>query len=219
MNDNTKAIISTAYLPPIDYFRVIKRFQEWEIEQFENYQKQSYRSRCHIYSANGLLPLIIPVDRSCGLSLPIKEIRIDNSKEWQKQHWRAIVSAYNSTPYFEYFKDDLEPFYSKRFNFLFDFNTQLLRQLMDILGIKQEIKFTGSFRNEFSDCREYDYCDFRNTIHPKRDLTQNQKELILTPVCENGNNRYHQLFSEKFGFIDNLSIIDLIFNEGVGFRI
>ncbi|MHC1780720.1 MAG: WbqC family protein [Bacteroidales bacterium] len=214
MSDNFKAIVSTAYLPPLDYFRVIRRFPLWEIEQFENYQKQSYRSRCHIYSANGLLPLIIPVDRSSGLSVPVKEIRIDNSKEWQKQHWRAIVSAYNSTPYFEHYSDDLEPFYTKRFNFLFDFNTELLRQLMSMLGIRHEIKFTNSFRHDFSDCTGPNYCDFRNTIHPKRILSQNQKELISTPADLKGYNSYHQLFSEKFGFIDGLSIIDLLFNEG-----
>ncbi len=222
MNNCVKAIISTAYLPPIDYFRVIKRFPEWEIEQFENYQKQSYRSRCHIYSANGLLPLVIPVDRSDGLSIPVREIRIDNSKEWQKQHWRAIVSAYNSTPYFEYFKDEFEPFYTKRFEYLFDFNTQLLRQIMAIMNINQEVAFTSRFRREYPDC---DSCgnlthfDFRNTIHPKRDLTPKQKELISIPANNKSNNRYHQLFSDKFGFIDGLSIIDLIFNEGNSFKI
>ena len=219
MSNNLKVIISTAYLPPIDYFRVIKRFPEWEIEQFENYQKQSYRSRCHIYSANGLLPLIIPVDRSFSLSLPVREIRIDNSKPWQKQHWRAIVSAYNSTPYFEYFKDELEPFYTKRFTFLFDFNTELLRQLMDMLGIRQEIKFTSGFLHEYGGNSDPLCYDFRNSIHPKRILSQNQKELISTSAGHSGHNSYHQLFSEKFGFIDGLSIIDLIFNEGVRIKI
>ncbi len=202
MSDNLKAIVSTAYLPPIDYFRVIRRFPHWEIEQFENYQKQSYRSRCHIYSANGLLPLIIPVDRSCSLSIPVKEIRIDNTKTWQKQHWRAIVSAYNSTPYFEYFKDELEPFYTKRFTFLFDFNTELLRKLMDMLGIRQEIKFTSGFRHDYGGEGGELLCyDFRNAIHPKR-------------ISRKSDSRYHQIFSEKFGFIDDLSIIDLLFNEG-----
>ena len=220
MSNSIKAIISTEYLPPIDYFRVIKRFPEWEIEQFENYQKQSYRSRCHIYSANGLLPLIIPVDRSSGLSIPVREIKIDNSKDWQKQHWRAIVSAYNSTPFFEYFRDDFEPFYNKNFNFLFDYNTQFLRLLMDLLNIRQEIKFTSEFRHDYGgDSSDLLCYDFRNTIHPKRKLTQNQKELISNPADQNGHNSYHQLFSEKFGFIDGLSVIDLIFNEGVSAKI
>ena len=105
--------LSTAYLPPVAYVKVISGSSATFIEKFENYQKQSYRNRCYIYSANGPLPLIIPIVRG-GDDRKIDTIRIDYSKEWQKQHWRAIFSAYNTSPFFDYYKDDIYPFYWRR---------------------------------------------------------------------------------------------------------
>lgn len=196
---NVNVILSTAYLPPIDYFRVIKENPGWQLEQHENYIKQSYRNRCHIYSANGLLPLQIPVSRKEGSSAPVRRISIDNSENWQVKHWRAIVSAYNSTPFFEYYKEDFIPFYFERYDSLFDFNTSLLKLLLELTGLDQNILLTGSFSNYESDS------DYRTFIHPKK----------RSPVPENKEKgRYHQVFAHKYGFIPNLSLIDLLFNEG-----
>ncbi len=199
MSNLNNIILSCAYLPPIDYFRAIKISEQWRLEQCENYQKQSYRSRCHIYSANGLLPLYIPIERDKGLSLPIREIKIDNSNNWQIQHWRALVSAYRSSPFFDYYKDDFSPFYNNKYESLFEFNVALFSLILELLELPKEIEFT----------EEYEIitgtCDFRDKIHPK-------KESPFKPENEKG--KYHQVFAHKHNFIPNLSIVDLLFNEG-----
>ncbi|PKO96358.1 MAG: hypothetical protein CVU12_05325 [Bacteroidetes bacterium HGW-Bacteroidetes-7] len=199
MNKIHMALLTTAYLPPVDYFRVIARADKWEIEQWEKYQKQSYRSRCHILSANGPLSLSIPVDRSGGHSVPIKSIKVDNSVNWQKTHWGAIVSAYQSSPFFEYYKEDFRPFYENRADTLFEFNTALTKLILDSLGLPSDISFTEFFNAE----KTVD--DFRFSIHPKQ----------KTPFVDaNKKGRYHQVFAHKFDFKENLSAIDLLFNEG-----
>lgn len=190
--------LSSAYLPPIDYVRVVSQSENTFIESCENYQKQSYRNRCHIYSANGLLPLIIPVLREDNHSVKISEIKIDYSKEWQKQHWRAIVSAYKSSPFFDYYQDDIIPFYQEKENSLFDFNYKLLKTLLDLIGVDYLLDITKSFNQDYKEC------DYRELIHPKRPSIFNTNE----------NGRYRQVFTHKHGFIPNLSIIDLLFNEG-----
>jgi len=198
------ALLSTAYLPPIDYFRVINSFSEWKIEQWENYQKQSYRSRCHIYSANGPLSLHIPIMRTEGFSIPVNEIKVDNTKRWQSQHWRSIVSAYRSSAYFEHYQQDLLPFYTDEFEHLFDFNTRLTKCLLELMNIPAKTDLTDEFLKE-SDLKSDIIGDFRETIHPKR----------VSPFAMlNENGRYHQVFAHKFGFFANLSVIDLLFNEG-----
>ena len=174
-------VLSTAYLPPIDYFSYILSPSLCCIEQFENYQKQSYRSRCHIYSANGLLSLVIPVMRDNGHSIPVRDVKIDYSRRWQQQHWMAIISAYRMSPFFEYY--------------LFDFNLKLTNMLLNLVGINRELSLTGSYS-------KYEV-DLREAIHPKRP----------SPL-QNKNGQYHQVFAHKYGFLTNLSIIDLLFNEG-----
>lgn len=193
------SVLTTAYLPPVEYFGVIKNDPEWKLEQFGSYAKQSYRNRCHIYGANGLLPLYIPVCRAKGYSREIREVKIDNSDNWQIKHWRAIVSAYNSSPFFDYYKDDLQGFYLQKHDYLFEFNTSILKVLLELIGLPSEIRFTNSFNS-------YENGDFRELIHPKK------KKPLIDTKKEKG--RYHQVFALKSGFIPNLSVIDLLFNEG-----
>ena len=199
MSNINNIILSCAYLPPIDYFRAIKNSKQWKVEQWENYQKQSYRSRCHIYSANGLLPLYIPIERDRGLSIPIREIKIDNSKEWQIHHWRALVSAYRSSPFFDYYKDDLYIFYTNKYEYLFEYNIALLSCILELIGFPEHIEFTLNYKVET------ELCDYRNEIHPKK---------VSPFVSENKKGKYHQVFAHKHGYISNLSIVDLLFNEG-----
>lgn len=173
------------------------------IEQCERFQKQSYRSRCHIYSASGLLALTIPVSRADGHYLPIREMRIDYSGKWQQEHWRAIVSAYRTSPFFEYYEEDFAPFYHKRYEFLFDFNSELLVMILNLMGVKCNVDFTQEFIHEY-DANET--LDLREQIHPKRNpFTHHSKK-------ESG--QYFQVFAHKLGFIPNLSSADLLFNEG-----
>lgn len=188
--------LSTAYLPPVAYVKVISDSSTTFIEKFENYQKQSYRNRCYIYSANGPLPLIIPIVRG-GDDRKIDRIKIDYSKEWQKQHWRAIFSAYNTSPFFDYYKDDIYTYYCNEEPYLLDFNTNLLNTILELVGLDTRPGFTTEFR----DCVEG--VDLRDAIHPKRD-----------EETKNKYGQYHQVFAHKYGFLPNLSIVDLLFNEG-----
>ena len=206
---NDYALLSTAYLPPVDYFRVMRTHGGFVIESHENYQKQSYRNRCCIYSANGVMPLVIPIVRSGGKQL-ITEVRIDYTKEWQKQHWGAIYSAYKSTPFFDYYQNDIYPFYSSvKEESLFELNNKLFSIILDILNFSSTINCTSDYKEESPN-------DFRNSIHPKREspITPNSRLSVNITDTDRNPHKYHQLFSHKYGFAANLSIIDLLFNEG-----
>ena len=122
------AYLSTAYLPPISYFSKLYHYNQIGIEIYSNYTKQTYRNRCNIIGANGIMPLSIPIIKPLQSKCPDKDIRISDHDNWQHLHWNAIVSAYGSTPFFEYYQDDLLPFYKKNLKgyFLLDFNSELL---------------------------------------------------------------------------------------------
>lgn len=191
-------ILSTAYLPPVQYFATIAKHKSFFIEKQENYSKQSYRNRCTIGSANGPLDLVIPVKKSKTIKIPITDVQIDNDYKWQILHWRAIVSAYKNSPFFEYYEHEFLPFYRNSFENLFDFNLQLIEKALEITGIEIKPGFTDYFTLGY----EENFIDERYSIHPKK-----QSDFRLV-------NEYTQVFSTKFGFLPNLSIIDLIFNTG-----
>jgi hypothetical protein len=141
---------------------------------------------------------VIPIERRDGISVPIREVKIDYSKNWQINHWRAIVSAYRSSPYFDYYQDDFAPFYNNRYERLFDFNSKLTSLLLDLTGASSAIMLTDRWEESHGES------DYRFNIHPKRESPCSVKE----------KGRYHQVFAQKQGFIANLSVIDLLFNEG-----
>jgi len=188
-------ILSTAYLPPVAYFKRIKEADSVYIEKHEHYLKQSYRNRCNVFGANGVLSLSIPVINAHDKEI-ITDTKISYAEKWQQQHWRTIESAYRNSPYFIYYADALKPFYQKKYTFLFDFNMELFQLLINNIKLNAEIKFTETF--DKSNSLE----DFRYSIHPKNEI-----------VALNFKT-YPQLFSEKFPFVPNLSCIDLLFNAG-----
>ena len=192
-------ILSTSYLPPIEYFASIINSKEVIIEKKESYKKQTYRNRCEIYGSNGKINLIIPIIKINGHNTKTEDIRILHKYNWQKNHWRAIESAYNSSPFFLYYKDDLIKFFTEKYESLIDFNYDLLMVLFEILGINIKVKFTKEFIKYYDE----NYIDKRNIISPK--YNNNNSENFPA---------YTQVFDTKHGFIPNLSIIDLIFNEG-----
>ncbi len=194
--------LSTAYLAPIQYFSKLVDSEDVFIEACENYVKQSYRNRCTIVSANGIIPLSIPVGHSSKEKTKTKDIRIAEHGNWQHMHWNAIISAYNSTPFFEYYQDDFYPFYHNKFEFLFDFNEQLRDLLFRLLGIDCSIKYTEDYKLDF-DSGDTNY---RDTMSPKIDWRETDS--IFLPQ------KYYQVFEGKFGFVENVSIIDLLFNMG-----
>ncbi|MBQ7735172.1 MAG: WbqC family protein [Bacteroidales bacterium] len=188
-------VVSTAYLPTIEYFAFIAKSEVFFMEDAETYQKQSYRNRAYIMTAGGVQTLILPTrhetQRSC-----IRDVRIDYKCPWQLKHWRAIESAYSGTPYFLYFRDFIYPFFEKKYEFLFDYNLELTEVLLQLFKIKKVPAFTETFEKEY-----HERLDLRNLIHPKKEPL-----LQKTP--------YHQVFDDRFPFIGNLSVIDLLFNAG-----
>lgn len=172
------------------------------LEQFDNYIKQSYRNRCRICGANGALNLSIPVKRLRGTKTLFKDIRIDYDMSWQKVHWRSLVAAYACSPFFEYFMDDLVGFYENKFEYLVDLNRALLEKTLYCMGVDIPMRMSDKF--EAISGKE----DPRQFIHPKLDTRVADPAFTALP--------YHQVFEEKHGFQSNLSILDLLFNEGPG---
>lgn len=198
-----RSLLSSAYWPNLHYLYYVLHSETVCIEQFENYQKQSFRNRTQILSANGILDLSIPVTKSHSKELS-KDIRISYQENWQQKHWRAIISAYKNSPYFEHFENEIAHFYSEKFDLLLDFNQQQLELLLKMLRVKKN--FTRSEQYE----KEPDsFLDLREKIHPKIDFKTDK----LT--SETLSKRYYQTFEAKFEFVPNLSILDLLFNKGL----
>ncbi len=188
---NNPLLLPTAYFGPISYYAILLQHPNCHIELHEHFIKQSIRNRCDIYGANGRLQLTIPKERKRSNKTIIKKILISYKQNWQKQHWNAIISSYNSSPYFKYYKDEFLPFFEKKEMFLIDFNQKLQTVILNILEKKEKIKTTTTYlhQGDFTDLRNHKW-DFK------------QKEV------------YNQVFMEKHGFIANLSILDLLFNLG-----
>lgn len=189
--------LSTAYLAPVQYYCKLFSFESTVIEKAENYQKQTYRNRCLIATANGIQALSIPIEKPKTEKCLTKDIRISNHGEWRHLHWNAIVSGYGMSPFFEYYQDDFAPFYEQKFEFLFDFNKQLTQMICNLLDIQPAISYSSDYATSVIN-------DFRENIRPKHpgiDRTFSPKP-------------YYQVFQQKYGFIPNLSIIDLLFNMG-----
>ncbi len=192
-------LLSTAYLPPIQYFTKMLGEEVVFLEQHEHYQKQTYRNRCVVCAASGPTVLTIPVVKLSGEKMPIRDVRIDYAMPWQRNHWKTLVSAYRNSPFFDYYEDDLRPFYEREEPFLFDFNEKLLHLVMGLLGLRIEVEYTTHYQSIAP------AMDWRELISPKADYTADKK---FKPQS------YYQVFSSGKGFAANLSIIDLLCNEG-----
>jgi hypothetical protein len=201
MAQHNGILLSTAYFAPIRYFSKLAFYPEIYIEHHENFVKQTYRNRAAILGANGPISLIVPVEKGRSQKIKIKDLRISYDEEWQRNQWRTIFSAYNSSPFFEYYADDIETIFRKKHKFLFDFNQQITETILEILEIPLTINLTEDFEQIPENC-----LNFREQISPKTHLINPDPNFTAQP--------YTQVFSEKFGFIPDLSILDLLFNEG-----
>jgi len=190
--------VSSAYLAPIEYYRVLAHASEVLVEQHEFFVRQTYRNRCHIAASAGIITLTIPVEKTASGKGLIRDIKISAHGQWQQQHWRTISAAYSSSPFFEFYADDIIPFYEKKYNFLWDFNIELQQTICDLIDIQPVIKLTEEY---FVKANSGIY-DLREMIHPK-------KSTVFKDFKP-----YYQVFSEKNGFLPNLSILDLLMNKG-----
>lgn len=194
-------LLSTAYLPPIEYIIQCLHHKTITIEVLETFAKQTYRNRCHIATANGILPLTIPVKKTNGNHTLTRDIVLETNNRWNIIHWRAIHSAYSHSPYFLYYGDAFEAIYRNPPQTLVEFNCALLNVIFKLLKVEVDIKYTNNFVPQPNLTT-----DLRNVIHPKQ-----TPDYFGKPVHFKA---YTQTFNNKYAFIPNLSIIDLLFNEG-----
>ncbi|MDR2836233.1 MAG: WbqC family protein [Bacteroidales bacterium] len=190
-------ILSTAYFPNIQYVSKFIHYDKIIIDIYENYSKQSYRNRCYILSSNGILPLFVPVCKNNHTYT--KDIIIDYSYLWQKNHKTAILSAYKSSPYYDFLIDDFNFVFEAKEKFLIDLNMKILFKILNFLDIKTKVEYSSDFIKEIKN-------NFREKIHPKSQKNELDPDFISRP--------YFQVFSDKFQFYENLSILDLLFMDG-----
>lgn len=193
-------IYPALYNGPLNYYARLVREQSIIFEQYENYTKQTYRNRFRIMGPNGILNLSIPVKKKPGIKNYLRDIRIDYDTPWNNVHWRSLIASYAASPFFEYFQDDLIRYYENRFEFLIDLNLQLAETVLKLLGLKIPLQYSNSFTDITGET------DPRFFIHPKKERVVVDPD--FQPVV------YHQVFSDRHGFQANLSILDLLFNEG-----
>jgi hypothetical protein len=189
-------LVSTAYLPPLEYISLISQADEVLVELEENYLKQSYRNRCYILSAHGPQLLSVPVCLGSQHKTPLKEIRIDYSKRWQQVHLRAMTASYSSSPYFQFYFENIEKIISKKPVFLIDLNMELTETVLKILKLNIRLTQTTHFESVGEAAN-----DFRYKISPKK-----KSQFIVK--------EYMQVFNTFNRTDHRLSIIDLVFNMG-----
>jgi hypothetical protein len=189
------SVFPSLFLPPLSYFNSFIKAENAVIDIYENYIKQTCRNRCFIYAANGILPLVIPVHKN-EQHTPLKEIKIAYENKWQNTLWRSIVSAYGSSPFFTYYDYIIEPVFKQESEYLVEYNTQLMELLLKLLKVPQKVHLSSHY------IEDNILIDYRNNYGKHYRSNSN-----LTK-------KYHQPFEEKYGFQHDLSILDLLFNEG-----
>lgn len=201
-----KVLLSTTYFGPVQWYQKLHRTESVLIEQWESFQKQTYRNRCLIATTNGIQALTVPVVRD--ESPLIKDIRISDHGNWRHLHWNALQSAYGESPFFDYYQDDIRPFFENRWTYLLDFNEAIRQKMCELLDIQPKVSFTEEFTVyslQFTDDDSAPFfADFREAINPKHPLPDPD----FTPKP------YYQVYQQKHGFLPNLSILDLLFNMG-----
>jgi hypothetical protein len=188
-------LIHPGYFPSISHFVAIAQSDLVTFEMDDNFQKQTNRNRMYIYSPNGIQLLNIPIKHSKVAHQKTKDVRLETAFDWQKQHFKSLEAAYRTSPFFEYFEDDITPIFQKKHTFLMDLNLETMSVVSKCLGLEFDYNETEEYFREVKD-----KIDFRGLINGKKDTS------VFEP--------YTQVFGEKHGYLNNLSILDLLFNEG-----
>ncbi|RZK36483.1 MAG: hypothetical protein EOO90_27275 [Pedobacter sp.] len=192
----SSAIFPLFYLPPVSYFTALKENDfNFLLEKHEHFPKQTFRNRVSIASPDGILDLFIPVTKGSKVRTPFKDVKISYDSKWQRLHWLSLQTCYRSSAYFEYYEDGLAPFYEKKYDFLFDYNLELLSWILKQMKLNSTLSFTEEY------FKETDGLDFRDSFNKKTIHSAETKS-------------YFQVFSDRNEFIPNLSIVDLLFNQG-----
>ena len=195
------SILSSTYFGPVQWYQKLAHSDTVYLEQHDHFIKQTYRNRCVIATTQGPQALTVPVESPQGLRIDkteMKDVRISDHGSWRHLHWQALQSAYGESPFFEFYADDLHPFFEKHWDYLFDFNLAIMQKMCELLDIEPHIELTEEYMQPDG------MVDYRDAIRPKHPLP----DASFTP------RPYYQVYQQKFGFLPNLSIIDLLFNEG-----
>jgi hypothetical protein len=191
-----RLITDIQYFPSVTFYKISYNFEYIVFEQYESYQKMSFRNRCQILGGSGVIDLSIPLVNGRGQKTLMKDVKIAGGS-WQAQHWKTILTCYNRSPWFGHYRDEVEALYRKPALFLLDWNLACLEWSFTALGMVRTLGLTKEYKKDPGEGVE----DWRGRLTPKNRKTWE--------AC-----RYHQVFEERAGFIPNLSILDLLFCEG-----
>ncbi len=192
-----QVLLSTTFFGPVQWYQKLHRADDVLIEQWESFQKQTYRNRCLIATTNGVQALTVPVER--GASPLMKDIRISDHGNWRHLHWMALKSAYGESPFFEYYQDDIRPFFERRWDYLLEYNEAICEKMCELIDIQPRMAYSSEFLLD-----PITHTDLRSAINPKHPAPDPD----FTP------RPYYQVYATKQGFLPNLSILDLLFNMG-----
>ena len=196
------ALLQTTYFGPVQWYQKLHRYDCCYIEQHDSYQKQTYRNRCVIATANGPQALTVPVEHeACNKqeASKTKDLRISDHNQWRRVHWNALQSAYSESPFFDYYADDIHPFFEKKYTFLLDFNEAIRQTVCALIDIHPNVVYSSAFMVQGPAPK-----DFRDVIHAKH--PQHDDDFTPKP--------YWQVFQHRYGFQPNLSVLDLLFCMG-----
>lgn len=209
----SQALLSSTYFGPVQWYQKLYRYDKVCVEACDSFIKQTYRNRCVIATTNGTQALTVPVERAAAAveadgmgifpKLTMRDVRISDHGNWRHLHWNALMSAYGESPFFEYYADDIRPFFERKWTFLYDFNMEICSKMCDLIGIEPVIEPTTDYIPADDEALA-GTDDYRDVIRPKHPLADER----FTP------RRYYQVYEQKHGFIANLSILDLLFNMG-----
>lgn len=207
------SVVSSAYFGPVQWYQKLFRSDKTFVECHDNFLKQTYRNRCLIATTNGVQALTVPIERAPMGSATdemggfgkqsMLDVRISEHGNWRHLHWNALQSAYGESPFFEFYADDIRPFFERKWRFLFDFNMEITSKITDLIGFNPVVEPTAEYV-PVGDARLAGLRDYRDAIRPKHPLRDDS----FTP------RRYYQVYERKHGFLPNLSILDLLFNMG-----
>ncbi|GAA4315457.1 WbqC family protein [Compostibacter hankyongensis] len=202
MIEKKSLLIDSQLFPCIYYYLTLLNHDKLKIEQYDHYQKLSYRNRYYIAGPNGRILLSVPLEKGKNQRTAMKDVRICNRERWQSLHWKTLTSAYRRSPWFEFFEDELRPCFEQSFDLLIEFNSFTFNVINRLLGFSVEIDFTGEYHPSYT---ASGVADHREKVLPRS----------IFPALEgSGAPAYTQVFGERTGFLSNLSILDLLFCEG-----
>lgn len=207
------SLLSSAYFGPVQWYQKLFRSDRILIESCDSFIKQTFRNRCMIATTNGVQALTVPVERAAAGSAPdetgvsahltMRDVRISDHGNWRHLHWNALQSAYGESPFFEFYADDIRPFFERRWQFLYDFNMDITSKMCELIGIEPLVEATEEYVPADAPGLSAVH-DYRDAIRPKHPL----------PDADFSPRRYYQVYEGRHGFIPNLSILDLLFNMG-----